>query len=84
MSVTLEINRNVLIHTEGNNGGNAVTAYCLSTDVIRNSDGTISIPKIENPYNAQRAYEMDSTDTESPKIHKVYMYDAENKTWLEQ
>ena len=84
MAVTTEVDRNTIIYTKGINGANASTVYCLSTDVVHNADGTISIPKVKNPYNAQRAYEMDSTDTESPKIHKVYMYDAENNTWLEQ
>ena len=82
--VTTEVNRNLLLYTEGVKGANVSTSYILSTDVIRHPDGRISIPDIKNPYNAHRAYEMDSKDTESPKIHKVYMYDAEHDNWLEQ
>lgn len=74
--ITIVIRNDITISTKGRNGWQYKEGYGLSTDVVHNADGTISIPGIENPFNAMPFLAMDTLD--------IYLYDAENDTWLPQ
>lgn len=82
--ITIVVNNEKLISTKGHNGRQYIEVYGLSTDVVHNADGTVSIPGVPQPYNAMPFYEMDMTLADGIKINKIYLYDAENQTWLPQ
>ena len=76
MAVTIIVSTEKLIYAPGRNGWQASEAYGLSTDVVHNADGTISIPGVKDPYNAMPFMAMDTMDT--------WQYDSENDTWHPQ